>query len=298
MWAETLNRVRVGQPTNADIESLQQRTLIDTSIPPFANALRIFPTRKQVKVFNEQRLNALASTQVTPPSIYTIAALDTVISAPSYMSPDEIEQSKPTDESETAGLAETLKLANGSRVMLIRNIYTDEGLVNGAQGTVEAIEWADDNHLMPRGVHVKFDNPSIGRSLRNSADHQHHESILIRPITANFNGNCNTQWSRLQLPLTPCWATTIHKVQGITLSHVVVDIGSKIFTSGMSYVALSRVQNIQGLAILSFAPSKLIASQYHSSSIGGLQLVNPFVNWSVPSSIHTCDTSGLFRVHL
>ena len=75
-------------------------------------------------------------------------------------------------------------------------------------------EWADDNHLMPRGVHVKFDNLSIGRSLRNSAN-QHHESILIRPTTANFIGNFNTQWSRLQLPLTPCWAIRIHKVQGM-----------------------------------------------------------------------------------
>ena len=134
LWAEKLNRVRVGQPTNADIDSLQQRTLINTSLPSVANLLKIIPTRKQVKQFNEQRWNALASTQATPPSIYTIAALDSVISALSYMSPDDIEQSKPTDESEPAGLAETLKLANGSRVMLIRNIYTDEGLVNGTQG--------------------------------------------------------------------------------------------------------------------------------------------------------------------
>ena len=42
-------------------------------------------------------------------------------------------------------------------------------------------EWGDENHSMPRGIYVKFDNPSIGRLLRNPANHQYRESILIRP---------------------------------------------------------------------------------------------------------------------
>ena len=40
-----------------------------------------------------------------------------------------------------------------------------------------------------------------------------------------------------------------------------IDIGSRVFTSGMSYVALSRVQNIQGLAIEAFDHTKLTASK-------------------------------------
>ena len=52
----------------------------------------------------------------------------------------------------------------------------------------------------------------------------------------------------------------MHRVQGITLSQAVIDIGSKVFTSGMSYVALSRVTNIGGLAITQFDHSKLTAS--------------------------------------
>ena len=43
---------------------------------------------------------------------------------------------------------------------------------------MDAIEWETDGHVMPRGVHVKFDNISVERSLRNPADHEHHEAIL------------------------------------------------------------------------------------------------------------------------
>ena len=68
-WAEILNRIRIGQPTDADIDALKQRTTVDT---PFDTALRIFPTRKQVKEYNDERLNVLTSSQTTSPAVYRL----------------------------------------------------------------------------------------------------------------------------------------------------------------------------------------------------------------------------------
>ncbi|KAF8223144.1 hypothetical protein L208DRAFT_1318592, partial [Tricholoma matsutake] len=44
------------------------------------------------------------------------------------------------------------------------------------------------------------------------------------------------------------WAITIHKSQGLTLEDVVIDLGPKDFSSGLSFVAISHVKKLKGLA--------------------------------------------------
>ena len=44
------------------------------------------------------------------------------------------------------------------------------------------------------------------------------------------------------------WGITIHKSQGLTLEKVVVELGDKDFSAGLSYVAISRVKTLKGLA--------------------------------------------------
>ena len=54
--------------------------------------------------------------------------------------------------------------------------------------------------------------------------------------------------------------TTIHKVQGLTLDEIVVDMKGGCFSPGQAYVAFSRVKKLKGLHILNFNPKAIKAS--------------------------------------
>ncbi len=52
-----------------------------------------------------------------------------------------------------------------------------------------------------------------------------------------------------QFPLALGWAITIHKSQGLTLSSILLDLGSGAFASGQAYVGLSRCRNVNNIAL-------------------------------------------------
>ena len=53
------------------------------------------------------------------------------------------------------------------------------------------------------------------------------------------------------------WATTIHKVQGLTMDQIVVDMVNKIFDAGQAYITFSRVKILVGLFIKNFKPANI-----------------------------------------
>lgn len=67
--------------------------------------------------------------------------------------------------------------------------------------------------------------------------------------------------TRLQFPLTLAWASTLHKVQGLTLNQIVVDMKAGHFGPGLTYVAFSRVKTLSGLNLLNFNPSVITCSK-------------------------------------
>jgi len=155
----------------------------------------------------------------------------------------------PTDDSVCGGLPHTLSLVPGTRVMLLRNIMTTEGLVNGAQGTIETIVWSE-SQKMPSGVYIKFDNPNVAKVLQTSDVN----SVLLKPFTTKFFGKEGTEIQRTQLPLLPSWAIAIHKSQGMTVSHIIIDLGQ-------AYIALSRVKSLTGLALIDFTEKAIRTSK-------------------------------------
>ena len=54
-----------------------------------------------------------------------------------------------------------------------------------------------------------------------------------------------------QYPLKTAWAITIHKSQGLTFEHAIID-ASAAFSHGQVYVALSRCKTLEGLVSVSY----------------------------------------------
>lgn len=135
-------------------------------------------------------------------------------------------------------LDNTLYLKIGAQVMLTINFDIDLGLVNGSRGVVTKYE----NSIL----YVKFLNGmEIGFS--------RHEYILEEDGKVMYKMD--------QFPFILAYALSIHKVQGCTLDYAIIDIGHSVFEENMSYVALSRVKNLEGLFLLNFQPYKIMPSK-------------------------------------
>ena len=94
---------------------------------------------------------------------------------------------------------------------------------------------------LPLAVIVRFDSYS-GSTL-------HDGSVPITPLRCT--------WSTIVLLAPVCssllalaWAVTIHEAQGLTLNKAVVDVGTKEFSTGLMFVACSRVRHLSDLAFV------------------------------------------------
>ena len=157
------------------------------------------------------------------------------------------------NKADTGGLVTELHLAVGAKVMLTVNVDVSDGLVNGARGTVQDIIKTGSEVTL---VLVKFDHSRVGITAIAQSQYrsQYPEAVPISRHEAVFfiGKNKAAEANRRQFPLVLAWATTIHKVQGLTMDQIVVDMKNVKFDAGQAYVAFSRVKTLQGLFIKNF----------------------------------------------
>lgn len=161
--------------------------------------------------------------------------------------------------------------ADGLNDMRLARIAADEHVFHAEQsGPANLVERLKKNMLAPERLVLKAGAAVM--ALRNDADRQFVNGSLgtVRgfaseakggwPIVEFENGNVVTMkpaaWEMMdgetvlasvnQVPLRCAWAITIHKSQGMTLERAVMDL-RRTFAPGMGYVALSRVERLDGL---------------------------------------------------
>jgi ATP-dependent DNA helicase PIF1 len=136
-----------------------------------------------------------------------------------------------------------LRLKKGAVVMCTINLDMDAGICNGAQGVVvDILESRKSEYGLPTPI-VRFLNGVEKAIVPHFWQSEDYPTLAIG-----------------QIPLCLAWALTIHKIQGATLSVAEMDIGQSIFEYGQTYVALSRIQSLDGLYLSAFHPQKIMAN--------------------------------------
>ena len=232
-FADLLCRVRTDSCTDDDIAVLESRVITPDSPDYPSEALHVYKLNADVDEHNEHMLNQLPPTSTQ----YEIKAKDAMTGPTKHVDMSTLS----TKRTETGGLHGMLKIACGARVMLTTNVDVSDGLVNGARGEIVHIVTNSNNEVT--SVLVKFDNEQVGVAAYQSSTRFPH-AIPLSKVEVVFlaKGKRGAEITRLQFPLTLAWATTIHKVQGLTLDEIVVNMKGKRFSPGQIYVALSRVK--------------------------------------------------------
>ena len=135
-----------------------------------------------------------------------------------------------------------LEVKVGERVMFVKNDSSGgHRYYNGMLGTVTGFLREDDKDYI-EVVSDDGDTIAVNRELWESMKYS--IDAKTNDITQEVEGTF------CQYPLQAAWAVTIHKAQGLTFDHVVID-AADAFAFGQVYVALSRCRTLEGLSLSS-----------------------------------------------
>ncbi|XP_022014727.1 uncharacterized protein LOC110914228 [Helianthus annuus] len=125
-----------------------------------------------------------------------------------------------------------LALKVGVPVMLLRNIDQQNGLCNGTRLQIKKMY----NRVIEAEI---ISGGNIGT-----------RTYIPRISLIPSDKKIPFEFQRRQFPLAVCFAMTINKSQGQSLSRVFLYLKQPVFTHGQLYVALSRVKTRQGVKLL------------------------------------------------
>ena len=209
-----LNNIREGNVSESDLQRLNQR--YDPTFQPKQGSdyIRLTTHNRMAESYNEDQLRNL------PTRAYTFSA-ETEGNFPEYNYPTDF----------------NLTLKVGVQVMFIRNDNIGR-YYNGRIGHVTYVDNEKISVLCP-GDEEPFD---VEAEIWENTKYTLNEKT--KQIEAEVQGTFK------QYPLRLAWAITIHKSQGLTFEHAIIDAQAS-FASGQVYVALSRCKSLEGLVLAS-----------------------------------------------
>ncbi len=224
-FIRVLNNLRFGEITREDRKVLESRIKAEDK----NQALRptILTTHNyKVEKINSDELKKIPENEVSHQATYSGIPERIEYLRKNCLSPD------------------ILRLKVGAQVMMIKNTYQKEGIINGSLGIVK--------NFSPRKFFpiVEFAN---GKILTIGP-----EEWLLEKVNDTTKETV-VEASMSQIPLILAWAITIHKSQGLTLDKISCDL-SESFSPGQIYVALSRARSLNGVFIESINFDRLTSN--------------------------------------
>lgn len=254
-YIDILQNIRMGQITKEQIDCLSSRVNAKYDQTKYEGCIptKLFPMRKQADNVNKMHYAALTETEIHY-NMKIMTNCPILLESKRALTPEEnrrcADLTREQMEFEVEKLitdvrsTRLLSLKIGTAVMCTINYDLERGICNGSQGViigfVEDPEKKGGENQIPM---VRFVNGARIAMTMHGWQSDEYPCIAI-----------------YQVPLTMAWAMTIHKIQGATLNLAEMDIGRSVFEYGQTYVALSRVQNLDGLFLTSFHPHKIKAN--------------------------------------
>ena len=218
-----LNHIREGHPAESDLQLLNSRCQPAFVPKPKEGYIRLTTHNQMANHYNESELQKLPGR--------------------AYLYQAKIEGTFPDYSYPTA---ETLTLKVGAQIMFVKNDPSGEHrYYNGRIGHVTL---AEDNRLE---VYCPGDANAIEVEPLEWENTRYTLNSETREIETEVLGKFS------QLPLRLAWAITIHKSQGLTFEHAIID-ASLSFAPGQVYVALSRCKTLEGMVLASRIPPQAI----------------------------------------
>lgn len=164
-----------------------------------------------------------------------------VLDQPSHRFKAKIEKHFPEYAFPTAA---ELELKEGAQVMFVRN-DPEKRFFNGKIGHITQIK---SDHILidcgPNEPSVAV-QPSLWENIQYTVNPE--TQAIEEEVAGTFE----------QYPLKLAWAITIHKSQGLTFDHMLID-AADAFSHGQVYVALSRCRSLEGIQLTSPIPANAV----------------------------------------
>lgn len=207
-----LNQIRENIATNETLAELNRRFIPDFRPTADSDYIRLTTHNHPAQMINEHELSLLPSE-----SFAFKAEVEGIFPETSF----------PADE--------TLVLKRGAQIMFIKN-DTEKRFFNGMIG--EVVDVCHD-FIKVRG---KNGGDAFNLERAEWTNSKYTIDNASKEIKETVEGVFR------QYPLRLAWAITIHKSQGLTFEHAIID-ASHSFAHGQTYVALSRCKTLDGLVL-------------------------------------------------